>query len=218
MFTREIEFPSVGKSLLLSQENEGDVGCVVWDAAIVLAKYLENQCFLQKPQNSDMKKPLLFGCHVVELGAGTGCVGLAAALLGASHVTITDLPQFIPLMEKNIIQNQDNLQCVVEVRELTWGNMEQGSAVSTPDTIVLADCIYYEESLEPLVSTLRSLCESDTTIIVSYEERTTGDKPWLQCRFFELMEEHFRKYKVPPKEQHELYRSRDIHIYKFYLR
>lgn len=43
MFTREVELESVGRSLLLSQEVEGDVGCVVWDAAIVLAKYLEVQ-------------------------------------------------------------------------------------------------------------------------------------------------------------------------------
>lgn len=41
MFTREVELESVGGNLLLSQEVEGDVGCVVWDAAIVLAKYLE---------------------------------------------------------------------------------------------------------------------------------------------------------------------------------
>ena len=41
MFTREIDFESVGESLQLKQEVEGDVGCVVWDAAIVLAKYLE---------------------------------------------------------------------------------------------------------------------------------------------------------------------------------
>ncbi|XP_045605826.1 protein N-lysine methyltransferase METTL21D isoform X3 [Procambarus clarkii] len=166
----------------------------------------------------DVKPVLLSGCHVVELGSGTGCVGLTAALLGASKVTITDLPQFLPLMRKNIHQNQDILECVVDARELTWGNLEQGAALTAPDVLVLADCIYYEESLEPLVTTVRSLCRSNTTVIISYEERTTGNKPQLQSRFFELMEENFRKEKIPLKEQHELYRSDDIHLFKFHLR
>nr|XP_045605827.1 protein N-lysine methyltransferase METTL21D-like isoform X4 [Procambarus clarkii] len=146
MFTRQIEFESIGKSLYVSQESEGDAGSVVWDAAIVLAKYFDKQKALAwTPRPYDVKPVLLSGCHVVELGSGTGCVGLTAALLGASKVTITDLPQFLPLMRKNIHQNQDILECVVDARELTWGNLEQGAALTAPDVLVLADCIYYEE-------------------------------------------------------------------------
>ncbi|XP_042225319.1 protein-lysine methyltransferase METTL21D-like isoform X2 [Homarus americanus] len=218
MFTREIEFESVGKSLLLSQESEGEVGCVVWDAAIVLAKCLEHHTLLHNQQTTNINHVVLSGSHVVELGAGTGCVGLAAALLGASRVTITDLPQFLPLMNKNILQNQDKFECAVEARELTWGNTEQGVDLSTPDIIVVADCIYYQESLEPLVSTLGSLCGRSTTIILSYEERTTGNKPQLQHSFFELMDKHFKRVQIPSEEQHELYRSSDIHLFKFHLR
>lgn len=56
----------------------GDVGCVVWDAAIVLAKYLETKTFY------DMSIGVNVWCGrtVVELGAGTGVVGLMAATLG----------------------------------------------------------------------------------------------------------------------------------------
>ncbi|XP_035296893.1 protein N-lysine methyltransferase METTL21A isoform X2 [Cricetulus griseus] len=46
------------------------VAAVVWDAAIVLSTYLE------------MGAVELRGCSVVELGAGTGLVGIVAALLG----------------------------------------------------------------------------------------------------------------------------------------
>nr|XP_053641725.1 protein N-lysine methyltransferase METTL21D-like isoform X1 [Cherax quadricarinatus] len=84
LFTRQIEFESIGKSLFLSQESEGDTGCVVWDAAIVLAKYLEKQRYLlEKQRDLDVRPVRLSDCHVVELGSGTGCVGLTAALLGA---------------------------------------------------------------------------------------------------------------------------------------
>ncbi|KAM5265880.1 protein N-lysine methyltransferase METTL21A isoform 2-T5 [Hipposideros larvatus] len=46
------------------------VAAVVWDAAVVLSMYLE------------MGAVELRGCSVVELGAGTGLVGIVAALLG----------------------------------------------------------------------------------------------------------------------------------------
>ncbi|XP_045874751.1 protein N-lysine methyltransferase METTL21A isoform X2 [Meles meles] len=46
------------------------VAAVVWDAAVVLCTYLE------------MGAVELRGCSAVELGAGTGLVGIVAALLG----------------------------------------------------------------------------------------------------------------------------------------
>ncbi|XP_063860985.1 protein N-lysine methyltransferase METTL21D-like isoform X1 [Scylla paramamosain] len=207
MFTREIDFESVGRSLQLKQEVEGDVGCVVWDAAIVLAKYLEVR--------EKGKRKLLKGSSVVELGAGTGCVGLAAALLGASHVTLTDLPELLPLLKINCAQNTPNIHGVAEVQQLTWGNTHQIQAIEVPDVILLADCIYYGESLEPLVSTVRSLSSSTTTVIMSYELRTDGNKPELQRKFFDLMEEYFTKERIPEQEHHSTYRSEDILIYEF---
>ena len=72
MFLREIEL-RVGESVesvRLDQKYEGDTGVVVWDAAIVLSKYLE------------LISHHLAGAVCVELGAGTGAVGLSAATLG----------------------------------------------------------------------------------------------------------------------------------------
>ncbi|KAG0713293.1 Protein-lysine methyltransferase METTL21D [Chionoecetes opilio] len=207
MFTREIEFESIGGSVEVNQEVEGDVGCVVWDAAIVLAKYLEVR--------EKGKRKLLQGSSVVELGAGTGCVGLAAALLGASHVTLTDLPELLPLLEINRVQNKSNISGVLEVQQLIWGDTQQIQTIKIPDVILLADCIYYKESLEPLVSTVRSLSTTTSTTIMSYEQRTDGNKPELQRRFFELMGENFTKRQIPEEEHHETYRSDDISIFEF---
>jgi len=41
VFIGKFEINSCGKSLTLCQREVGDVSCVVWDAALVLAKYLE---------------------------------------------------------------------------------------------------------------------------------------------------------------------------------
>jgi hypothetical protein len=72
-FQREYE-TKVGDLLRINQVECGDVGCVVWDASIVLAKYLENLII--------EKKLDLNGSSVIELGAGTGLIGILMASYG----------------------------------------------------------------------------------------------------------------------------------------
>lgn len=74
-FVREVE-TNKGEILKIHQLEVGDVGCVVWDAALVLSKYLETPDF----KNGELLK----GKEILELGAGTGCVGLVAANMGWS--------------------------------------------------------------------------------------------------------------------------------------
>ncbi len=71
-FVRELELRE--GTLEIYQELEGDVGCVVWDAAICLAKYIDGESF--------RNKFVLTGSEVLELGSGTGVVGLTAATQG----------------------------------------------------------------------------------------------------------------------------------------
>lgn len=73
IFVMEFDIEITSDTLKLHQKFEGDVGCVVWDAAIVLAKYLE---VLYKDRNC------LKGSNVVEIGSEIGCVGITAACLG----------------------------------------------------------------------------------------------------------------------------------------
>lgn len=73
-YTRSLDIEVLAKELIIYQKLEGDVNCVVWDAAIVLAKYLE-ELYKKNCQ-------FLQGLDVIELGAGLGPVGLVAASLG----------------------------------------------------------------------------------------------------------------------------------------
>ena len=42
------------------------------------------------------------------------------------------------------------------------------------------------QSLSPLAKTLCDLCSNNTVVLLSYEERTTGNKPLIEKRFFEV--------------------------------
>ena len=77
LFVREFDRKD-GSVLMIKQSEVGDVGCVVWDAAIVLSCYMETSDFHDVITNNN----ILAGKRVIELGAGTGLVGLQAASLG----------------------------------------------------------------------------------------------------------------------------------------
>lgn len=80
-FIRELELESQETTLNFIQKKIGDVNCVVWDAAIVLAKYLDF---------SSQKKKWLRDKKILELGAGLGCAGLSAACLGYLPVLLVN--------------------------------------------------------------------------------------------------------------------------------
>ncbi|KAG0053048.1 hypothetical protein BGZ83_001753 [Gryganskiella cystojenkinii] len=98
----------------------GGVGSTIWDAAIVLAKYLERSPLLPTTPPSSTAKPF----NVLELGAGTGIVGLAVARLMQSRkipgrVVLTDKENVLPLLQKNIEKNPCP-DVKVSAQELDW--------------------------------------------------------------------------------------------------
>ncbi len=63
----------------------------------------------------------------MEVGSGTGLVGLAAAIAGASKVVLTDLPENVTRLQKNIESNSTALEkagAVVEAKALAWGDLD----------------------------------------------------------------------------------------------
>ncbi|XP_060031059.1 protein N-lysine methyltransferase METTL21D isoform X2 [Erinaceus europaeus] len=165
-----------GTVLRLQQYGSGGVGCVVWDAAIVLSKYLETPGF------SCDGVHVLSRRSVLELGSGTGAVGLMAATLGAD-VVVTDLEELQDLLKMNIDMN----------KHLVTGSIQA-------------------KSLEPLLKTLKDLTGSETCIICCYEQRTVGKNPEIEKKYFELLQLDFDFEKIPLEKHDEKYRSDDIHI------
>lgn len=64
----------------------------------------------------------------------------------SANVTMTDLPEVMPLLQKNVDANQAVWRSCggkVSTQVLQWGSEIQDW--KTPDVLVLADCVYYME-------------------------------------------------------------------------
>ena len=68
---------------------------------------------------------------MIEIGSGTGLVGLVAAALGAGPVVLTDLSHLVLPMDNNIKLNTGVLPdlSAVSAAELEWGNAVHISSV-----------------------------------------------------------------------------------------
>ncbi|XP_050667122.1 protein N-lysine methyltransferase METTL21D-like [Leptidea sinapis] len=211
LFPREIDIEVCLKTLKIYQKLEGDVNCVVWDASLVLAKYLEMMCH-HKPD-------FLSGVRVLELGSGLGVVGLTAATLGA-QVTLTDLPEALPLLRLNIAENKSKIVSMggyAIAESLVWGDNNSEIKKQEFDMILLADCVYYEDAIDPLIETLQCLNNIITkkpTIYLTQELRDSDVQKKLWKTFYEKISEYFYIESIPEEQQHINYRSADIVLLK----
>eukprot|EP00092_Neocalanus_flemingeri_P057647 GFUD01068565.1.p1 GENE.GFUD01068565.1~~GFUD01068565.1.p1 ORF type:complete len:159 (+),score=30.32 GFUD01068565.1:120-596(+) len=127
--------------------------------------------------------------RVIELGCGTGVVGLVAATLGA-NVLLTDLGIYLGPIRENIEANKDVVSGEALAEELDWVVDVSENLRSSADIVIVSDCIYYEMSLEPLVKVIKSIVHAKSTIILSCEKR--HEKVDLYETFFHLIKDSFQ--------------------------
>ncbi|RCN40378.1 hypothetical protein ANCCAN_13669 [Ancylostoma caninum] len=94
----------------------------------------------------------------LELGSGTGVVGLALGKLGARRVILTDYPkeEILTLLRENVEKNHLESKC--EVRGLDWQSAEGIAAVVDSlvelDFLIASDVFYDVCTFHPLVTTI----------------------------------------------------------------
>ncbi|KAL8825201.1 MAG: hypothetical protein Q9170_007887 [Blastenia crenularia] len=106
--------------------------------------------------------------QVIELGAGTGLVGLAIAALFDVHVHLTDLPAIIPNLRANVAdKGLEN----TSVGELDWSNLpdSQDENLHTYDLVIAADPLYSAEHPTWLVAAIEHVLKQDSTSRVVIE-------------------------------------------------
>ena len=113
----------------------------LWQSAPHLVKWL-----METSDGGRLLEEKVHGKRVLELGAGLGLVGTALAKLGAAHVTLTDLPQWLPLLHRNLAANFEEEDLGASGRivaaALPWGvstpPLRQGPS-SSYDLVVATD-------------------------------------------------------------------------------
>ncbi|XP_039370217.1 EEF1A lysine methyltransferase 3 isoform X4 [Mauremys reevesii] len=111
-----------------------------------------------------------WGKKVIELGAGTGIVGILATLLGGD-VTITDLPLALEQIQENVHRNVPAAHSArARVCALSWG-LDHEEFLRDYDFILGADIVYLKDTYPLLIRTLRHLCGPHSTIYLSSKMR-----------------------------------------------
>nr|XP_025857444.1 EEF1A lysine methyltransferase 3 [Vulpes vulpes] len=142
--------------------------------ALSLCNYFESE-------NVDFR-----GKKVIELGAGTGIVGILAALQGGD-VTITDLPLALEQIQGNV---QANVPAGgrAQVRALSWG-IDQHVFPGDYDLVLGADIVYLEPTFPLLLGTLQHLCGPHGTIYLASKMR---EEHGTESFFQHLLPQHFQ--------------------------
>ncbi|KAL3525386.1 hypothetical protein ACH5RR_013758 [Cinchona calisaya] len=149
---------SIKSNIVIRQLPSQGLSFQLWPAATTLVTLLDNHGInsplvpLFKTQEN---RPL----DILELGSGTGLVGIAAAALLGANVTITDLPHVLPNLHFNAEANSEVVGVnggKVSVAALSWGDVDHMEGVGREfDLILGSDVVYHDHLYEPLIKTLR---------------------------------------------------------------
>ncbi|XP_067894311.1 EEF1A lysine methyltransferase 3-like [Heterodontus francisci] len=155
-YANKDNFEFCGYNLRIARNTSANLGvsAYVWDAGIALCRYFE-------------KENISFtGKKVIELGSGTGIVGILATLLGG-NVTLTDQPNILQQIEYNVATNIPSAcRHRLNVRPLTWGE-DHTKFPNEYDFILGSDLVYSSVSYSSLIRTLHYLANQETTIYLS---------------------------------------------------
>ncbi|XP_051272157.1 EEF1A lysine methyltransferase 3-like [Dicentrarchus labrax] len=167
-FSQDSVYTLVGEELKIRQLFGANLGVAapVWEAALQLCRYFEQQSVE------------LRGKRIIELGSGTGVVGILAARLGAV-VTLTDLPLALPQLQANVSANMPPSgwpTTLPTVLPLSWGE-DHMNFPSDWDLVLCADIIYLPETYPLLVETLAHLCKNGALVYLSSKMRNEHGTP-----------------------------------------
>ncbi|KAB1214577.1 Protein-lysine methyltransferase METTL21C [Morella rubra] len=153
---------SIDSTVVIRQLPSQGLSFQLWPAATTLVTLLDHHRghLTNSPLSltlPDPHRPL----NILELGSGTGLVGIAAAATLGANVTVTDLTHVIPNLQFNVDANSDILTLnggAVDVAPLRWGEANDVKLIGRHfDLILASDVVYHSHLYDPLLETLRFL-------------------------------------------------------------
>jgi len=178
---------------------DGATGRNTWDASVVLTAYLEAH-----PSYIEAKS-------VLEVGSGTGLVGIACAALGAKNTVMTDLSYTLINLHNNVEKNQGVLKnAKIRVKELDWTRQETYLTNTVWDVLVAADVVWLEHLVPPLLNAIDAHAGPQTVLYVAHQHRSAA----CDALLLGGLHSRFACKVVEPSEQHAIYQSSKIDIYR----
>lgn len=161
-FIRHIDIPGLSKTMYLKEPSltSDKLGLKTWGSLFILGRRLaQNLAYLKGT--------------VLELGSGTGLVGMVAGVLGFPTV-LTDLPDIVPNLTDNVELNNIN----ATVDNLDWSNPKSyldKHNLPRYTTIILSDPLYSSKHPVWIVSMINTFLEEseDARVLLQVPIRKT---------------------------------------------
>ncbi|KAL1869414.1 Protein-lysine N-methyltransferase rrg1 [Diaporthe australafricana] len=154
-------------SLVISEascEAEG-LHLVTWSSAFLLSKEL-HKLQIDRSQLRDSTS----GFSILELGAGTGLTGIAAAAVWGGNALLTDLPTIVPGVQVNADLNKDAIRAYgasVACGTLDWNSPDTIYLHSTSDKSKSTAIQVNDETAFPIIITADTMYTEDHPRLVS---------------------------------------------------
>lgn len=176
--------PFAGQSVRVFERHNAvspGFGSIVWDCAYVLARVLEQQAATtllgssagspgrgrSSSKSASAVGASLRGVRAVDLGSGTGFVGICAALLGA-HVLLTDVEPMLPIALHNARANVAGIGAAggsLACAPLLWGE-----PLSSPRNILRVESSSAPHKAKAAASAaVQPLCGDDGSLCPPYD-------------------------------------------------
>ncbi|XP_010265640.1 PREDICTED: protein-lysine methyltransferase METTL21C [Nelumbo nucifera] len=164
---------SIDSTVSIRQLPSEGLSFQLWPAATTLVSLLD-RC---KQPNNNPLFPILTSLsdghqgrlRILELGSGTGLVGIAAAAILGADVTITDLPHVLPNLQFNADANSSTfaVHCgTIKTASLRWGESADMESIGREfDLLFASDVVYHDHLFDPLLKTLQFFLTGENKLV-----------------------------------------------------
>jgi predicted nicotinamide N-methyase len=188
----ERRFTSAAERSLSLLEDAGDsIARHLWDGSQALAHHIDQTISLQNTATVPLLEYILISAtyrrtNIIELGCGCGTVGISLAqAIPDCDVLLTDLAEVTDLVQANISRMNAAMSSKVRFQAVDWleplpANLE----TRKNDLIIVSECTYNTDTLEPLVAMLVALIARAPKAVIVVSTKTRHHS---EAAFFDLM-------------------------------
>lgn len=190
----ERRFTSASDRPLSLLEDAGEsIARHLWDGSQALAQHIDDTIAGQSSNTLPLLEYVLVSAtyrrlNVLELGCGVGTVGISIAQsIPDCDVLLTDLDEASELVAANIARMQPAMSSRARFEPLDWlQTLPDHIASRNNHMIVVSECTYNADTLEPLAGTLLNLLVRSPKALIIVATKTRHPD---EARFFTLLQD-----------------------------